>query len=91
MALPFTIPPGLGRDVRYVTVRSGLGAAVGFGVAVGVGFDVGAAVGVPVGVGFDELIDRLFPWSVMVMFWPFMLRVNVELVKVMFSTAWLLV
>jgi len=37
------------------------------------------------------LIVMLSPWSVMVMLWPFMLSVNVELVKVIFSTAWLLV
>lgn len=74
-----------------VGVAVGAGVAVAVEVGVGVAVDVGFVVGSGVGVWLGELIVRLSPWSVIVMFWPFTLRVSVELAKVMFSTAWLLV
>ena len=75
--------------MKVTLKRAGPGVAVG--VAVGTGVAVAVGVGVDVGVWLGELIVMLSPLSVMVIFWPFMLRVNVELVRVTFSTAWLLV
>ena len=76
-----------------VPVGGAVGAAVAVAVEVGVGVPVGEgfAVGSDIGVWLGELIVRLSPWSVIVMFCPFTLRVSVELAKVMFSMAWLLV
>ena len=70
-----------------VGVAVGVGVAVAVEVWVGVPVGVGFVVGSGVGVILGELIVRLSPWSDMVMFWPFTLRVSVELAKVMFSTA----
>ena len=74
-----------------VGVAVGAGVAVAIEVEVGVAVGVGFAVGSGVGVWLGELIVRLAPWSVIVMFWPLTFKVSVELSKVMFSTAWLLV
>jgi hypothetical protein len=87
--------------MKVTLKRAGAGVPVGIAVGVGVAVAVEVGVGFPVGVGFavgsgigvwlGELIVMLSPRSVTVMFLPFTLRVSVELAKVMFSTAWLLV
>lgn len=61
-----------------VTLKGATGAGVAVAVAIGAGVTVAVRVGVAVGVGVwvGELIVILSPWSVMVIFWPFKLRVK---------------